>query len=136
MGHITSGKVHKRAKINICVQTAVSPDSFTCGEVLNNAGRGRVEDDVGTVIQVMQVIATVKASVAKHVVESQLLHSHTRGKGPQGKYEQRNKPTVGTATHSTGATHSSASWGYRAALPLAPQDAGGKPHTQNYEFSK
>ena len=37
-----------------------------------------MEDDVGTVIQVMQVIATVKASVAKHVVESQLLHSHTR----------------------------------------------------------
>lgn len=56
----------------------VSPDPFTCGEVLNDAGRGRMEDDVGTVIQVMQVVATVKASVAKHVVESQLLHSHTR----------------------------------------------------------
>lgn len=60
---------------------AVSPHPFTCGQVLNDAGRGRVEDDVSTVIQVMQVIATVKPSVAKHVVESQLLHSHTRMKG-------------------------------------------------------
>lgn len=37
-----------------------------------------MEDDVGAVIQVMQVIATVEASVAEHVVESQLLHSHTK----------------------------------------------------------
>lgn len=81
MGHLTTGKVHKRAKIKACVQMAVSPNPFTCGQVLNDAGRGRVEYDVSTVIQVMQVIATVKPSVAKHVVESQLLHSHTRMKG-------------------------------------------------------
>lgn len=48
----------------------------TCGEVLDDAGRRGVEDDVGTLVQVMQVIATVKSSVAEHVVESQLLHAH------------------------------------------------------------
>lgn len=58
----------------------VSPGPVTCGEVLNDASCCRVEDDVGSVIQVMQVIATVESSVAKHVVESQLLHSHTKMK--------------------------------------------------------
>lgn len=56
----------------------VSQGSVTCGEVLDDAGRRGVEDDVGTLVQVMQVIATVKSSVAKHVVESQLLHSTQR----------------------------------------------------------
>lgn len=50
----------------------------TRGEVLQHAGRRRVEDDVRAVIQVMQVVATVEPPVAKHVVESQLLHSHTQ----------------------------------------------------------
>ena len=76
----------------------VSPDPFTCGEVLNDAGRGRMEDDVGTVIQVMQVVATVKASVAKHVVESQLLLPHKmRGPLGEGRAEEQTR-AVGTAT--------------------------------------
>lgn len=58
----------------------VPPGPVTCGEVLNDAGRRCVEDDVSAIIQVVQVIATVKSSVAKHVVESQLLHSHTKMK--------------------------------------------------------
>lgn len=76
----------------------VSPDPVTCGEVLNDASRCRVEDDVGTVIQVMQVIATVKSSVAKHMVESQLLHSHVEKKvALRGKTH-----TSGTATYLRG----------------------------------
>lgn len=58
----------------------VSRGPVTCGEVLDDAGCRGVEDDVGTLVQVMQVIATVKSSVAKHVVESQLLHPHTEMK--------------------------------------------------------
>lgn len=50
----------------------------TRGEALQHASRRRVEDDVRAVIQVMQVVATVESPVAKHVVESQLLHSHTQ----------------------------------------------------------
>lgn len=72
--------MHEKAKIKACMQTEVPPGPVTCGEVLNDARRCGVEDDVGTLVQVMQVIATVKSSVAKHVVEGQLLHSHTKMK--------------------------------------------------------
>lgn len=58
----------------------VPPGPVTCGEILNDPGCCCVEDDVSTIVQVVQVIATVKSSVAKHVVESQLLHSHTKMK--------------------------------------------------------
>lgn len=76
----------------------VSPNPVTCGEVLNDASRCRVEDDVGTIVQVMQVIATVKSSVAKHMVESQLLHSHTEMKvALRGKTH-----TLGAATYLRG----------------------------------
>lgn len=76
----------------------------TCGQVLDDAGCGRVEDDVSTVVQVMQVISTVEASVAKHVVKSQLLHSHTRMRGPseEGRAEEQTH-TPRTAMHLTGA---------------------------------
>lgn len=50
----------------------------TCGEVLYNAGSCGVENDVGAIIKVMQVVPAVKASVAKHVVQSQLLRAHTQ----------------------------------------------------------
>lgn len=50
----------------------------TCGEVLYNAGSRGVENDVGAIIKVMQVVPAVKASVAKHVVQSQLLRAHTQ----------------------------------------------------------
>lgn len=45
----------------------------TCGEVLHNAGGRGVENDVGTIIKVMKIVAAVESSVAKHVVQSQLL---------------------------------------------------------------
>lgn len=39
-----------------------------------------MEDDVSTIIKVMQVVATVEASVAKHMIQEQLLKSqHNRG---------------------------------------------------------
>lgn len=47
----------------------------TCGEVLHNASCRSVENDVGTIVKVMQVVAAVKSSVAKHVVQSQLLRT-------------------------------------------------------------
>lgn len=56
---------------------AVSPKA-TCGEVLYNASSRGVENDVGTIVKVMQVVPAVKSSVAKHVVQSQLLHAHTQ----------------------------------------------------------
>jgi hypothetical protein len=45
----------------------------TCGEVLDDTGRCSMEDDVCTVIKVMQVVSTVESSIAKHVVKCQLL---------------------------------------------------------------
>lgn len=58
------------------VCAAASPKA-TCGKVLYNASSRGVENDVGTIIKVMQVVPAVKSSVAKHVVQSQLLHAHT-----------------------------------------------------------
>lgn len=49
----------------------------TCGEVLHNASGCSVENDVGTIIKVMQIVAAVKSSVAKHVVQSQLLRTQS-----------------------------------------------------------
>lgn len=73
LGHQTGGKIGRQ----VC--TVASPKA-TCGEVLYNASSRSVENDVGTIIKVMQVVPAVKASVAKHMVQSQLLHAHTQSK--------------------------------------------------------
>lgn len=46
---------------------------LTGGQVLDDHGGSGVEDDVSTVVEVMQVVATVEASVAKDVLQDQLL---------------------------------------------------------------
>lgn len=45
----------------------------TGGQVLDHYSSGGVEDDVSAVVEVMQVVATVKASVAEDVLQHQLL---------------------------------------------------------------
>lgn len=48
--------------------------------VLDHHSSSSVEDDVSTIIKVMQVVATVEAPVAKHMIQEQLLESqHNRG---------------------------------------------------------
>lgn len=110
---------------------------ITRGEVLEHASRRSVEDDVRTVVQVMQVVATVESPVAKHVVESQLLRSHT-----EIKAALRGSKLRGTNPHSgsshlphgncmAGQTANSpqkafcflTSWGYNTALSSAPWKA-------------
>lgn len=49
--------------------------SFTGRQVLDDHGGGGVEDDVGAIVEVMQVVATVEASVAEDVIQEQLLRS-------------------------------------------------------------
>lgn len=51
---------------------------LTSRQVLNDHGGRGVEDDVGAVVEVMQVVATVEASVAKDVVQQQLLKTKRR----------------------------------------------------------
>lgn len=47
--------------------------SLTCRQVLDDHGSSGVEDDVSAVVEVMQVVATVEASVAEDVLQHQLL---------------------------------------------------------------
>ncbi len=54
---------------------------LTGRQVLDDHGGSGVEDDVSTVIEVMQVVATVEASVAEDVLQDQLLKTkHDRYK--------------------------------------------------------
>lgn len=48
----------------------VSP---TCRQVLDDHSSSCVEDDVSTIVEVMQVVTTVEASVAEDVLQHQLL---------------------------------------------------------------
>lgn len=54
-------------------------DQLTSRQVLDHHGSSGVEDDVSSVIEVMQVVATVEPSVAKDVVQHQLLKKCQRG---------------------------------------------------------
>lgn len=52
--------------------------SLTRGQVLDDDSSSGVEDDVSAIIEVMQVVATVKASVAEDVLQQQLLKTQQR----------------------------------------------------------
>lgn len=47
--------------------------SPTSRQVLDDHGSSGVEDDVSAIVEVMQVVATVEASVAEDVLQDQLL---------------------------------------------------------------
>lgn len=66
----------RRGKIQTGRQLWPLP-ATTCGEVLHDARGCCVENDVSAIVKVMQIVAAVKSSVAKHVVQSQLLRTHT-----------------------------------------------------------
>ena len=50
--------------------------SLTRGQVLDDDSSSGVEDDVSAIVEVMQVVATVEASVAKNVLQQQLLKTN------------------------------------------------------------
>lgn len=50
----------------------------TSREVLDHSCSSCVEDDVSSVVEVVQIVTTVKASVSKDVVKCQLLNIHTQ----------------------------------------------------------
>lgn len=52
---------------------------LTSRQVLDDHSGSGVEDDVGSVIEVMQVVAAVEASVAKDVLQHELLKTQTAG---------------------------------------------------------
>lgn len=49
---------------------------LTGGQVLDDHSSSSVEDDVCTVVEVMQVVATVEASVAEDMLQHQLLKAN------------------------------------------------------------
>ena len=51
---------------------------LTRGEVLDDDGGGGVEDDVSPVVEVVKVVPAVKAPVAEHMLQHQLLHTYTQ----------------------------------------------------------
>ena len=44
-----------------------------CRQALYDGSRGRVEDDVGAVVEVVQVVPAVEAPVPKHMIQLQRL---------------------------------------------------------------
>lgn len=51
--------------------------SLTRGQVLDDDSSSGVEDDVSAIVEVMQVVATVEASVAENMLQQQLLKTNT-----------------------------------------------------------
>lgn len=49
---------------------------LTGRQTLEDHSGGSVEDDVSAIVEVMQVVPTVETSVAKDVIQQQLLKSH------------------------------------------------------------
>lgn len=58
-------------------QTERDAEDFTSWEILNDGSSGRMEDDICSIIEVVKVITTIKAPVTKHVIQRQLLQTHT-----------------------------------------------------------
>ncbi len=70
-------KVFKTSATCWDTKPEVRGQDCTSREVLNNSSGGRVEDDVCSIIEVVKVVSTIKAPVAKHVIQRQFLQTHT-----------------------------------------------------------
>lgn len=72
----------------------------TSRQVLDDHSSSGVEDDVSTIVEVMQVIAAVEASVAKDVLQNQLLTINTNSRQTEapGPAEPFNEKQVLTST--------------------------------------
>lgn len=57
------------------IQEAGSDGKLTGRQVLDDHGSSGVEDDISAVVEVVQVVATVEASVSEDVVQHQLLET-------------------------------------------------------------
>lgn len=58
--------------------------NHTCRNVLYNSSSSCVIDNISTFTEVMQVITTIKTSVAKHMLQREILQHSTRQQFTEG----------------------------------------------------
>lgn len=55
--------------------------AVTSGETVDDGGGGGVVDDVGAVVEIVQIVATVEAPEPEHVIQDHVLHERGRETG-------------------------------------------------------